>query len=274
MTRSLPRFFQTFHWLNALVSPGNKHFATRAGSRNLKFNAVANDDIARHIAKYGAHEPELTAWIDRFLGAQNTDGIVIDVGANIGWHTLHVATHACVSAVLACEADATNQHLLQKNIFDNALENVIVAPWAISDTRRIVEFHHYKKSNLGRHSVVTDFGFGSLRVPAFSLDETIEMFGVDNRPIHLIKIDVEGYEYAVLEGAVNALARASAVVLEYSPEIMTRANIKSRRVIDPLFDKKFKPFRLLNDTLQALSHSEILSIEYQTDIVWLSDASI
>jgi hypothetical protein len=45
-------------------------------------------------------------------------------------------------------------------------------------------------------------------------DTSIAAFGVDREFIHLLKIDVEGYELLVLRGAPRSLERTSAIALE------------------------------------------------------------
>ncbi len=258
----------TLRWLAALLTPGAGPFATRAGRHGLSFTGMARDAVMRHIAKYGAHEPELTAWMDAYLAARPADGIVVDVGANIGWHALHAARQPRVTAVLACEADGLNLSLLQKSARENGADKLLIAPWAISDRRGLVRFNSYKESNLGRHSVVADHGHGARQVPAFSLDETLAIFALDAAPIHLIKIDVEGYEFAVLDGAPQALARAAAVMLEFSPELMRGGGIDPARVIDPLRAAGFSAHRLEAERLAPLSFEAVRAIGTQCDLIW------
>jgi FkbM family methyltransferase len=196
--------------------PWRSAFRVRAASSQLCFSVNHRDAIGRHIAKYGTHEPLLTRWLAEFLEISGP-GIAIDIGANLGWHALHMAGHQNVDAVIAFEPDPSNFRLLKQNIAQNAIEKVIPDCRAVGATSGIARLYRYSRSNAGRHSIAVDHGRGSLQVPMTSLDEGLNDMGFSNRSIAIIKIDVEGYEPAVIAGAQQALCRADAVVLEYSP---------------------------------------------------------
>ena len=79
--------------------------------------------------------------------------------------------------------------------------------------------HRYKSSNFGRHSLAADYGFGSRAVALTDLDGALDGLGLGQRAVAVIKIDVEGFEPAVIAGASRTLARTQAIILEYSPEL-------------------------------------------------------
>ncbi len=150
MTRSLQPL-GTAKFMLAMLTPWRPAFRTRAANSGATFFVSARDVVGRHIAKYGGHEPGLTAWVDRYLGTQPR-GIVVDVGANIGWHTVHAARCPTVETVVAFEPDAFNCWLLDRNIEANALDNVIVLKSAVGAEAGTARLHLYKASNNGRHS--------------------------------------------------------------------------------------------------------------------------
>ncbi len=86
----LPRPLGTLMFLLAWLVPWRPAFRTRASESKLAFFVHHRDTIGRHIAKYGTHEPLVTRWMAEFLAAGRR-GIVVDVGANLGWHALHAA---------------------------------------------------------------------------------------------------------------------------------------------------------------------------------------
>src|SRR3569832_1808131 len=81
----LPRPLGTLRFVAAWLVPWRPAFRTTAAQSKLKFHAHHRDASGRHIAKYGTHEPLVTRWMAEFLGAAPR-GIVIDIGANLGWH--------------------------------------------------------------------------------------------------------------------------------------------------------------------------------------------
>ena len=153
----------------------------------------------------------------RFLDGASS-ALVVDVGANLGWHALHAAKHRNVDRVIAFEPDPFNAWLLHRNVTENGAGNVIVETRALGAEPGVATLFHYKSSNAGRHSLAVDHGFGSRQVPLIDLDGALSGLGFADRRIALIKIDVEGYEPAVLAGARGALARSDAVLMEYSPD--------------------------------------------------------
>lgn len=255
-------------YLAALVMPWRPAFRTRASASGLRFWVQPRDAVGRHIAKYGRYEPALTAWIDGHL-RRAEPGLFIDIGANLGWHTVHAARCPSVTHAIAFEPDALNAWLLARNLADNAIDNAIVLAAAVGANAGIATLYRYKASNQGRHSLATDHGHGSRRVPLIDLDTALGQLGLAGAPVALIKIDVEGYEPAVIAGASATLSRTAALITEYSPELAGRDRAPLDAMLDNLADAGFIPHRLADDgRLAALSLSELRGIDSQTDIVW------
>lgn len=214
----IPRSGGTAAFLAAWLTPWRPAFKIRAADSRLKFFVHHRDLIGRHIAKYGTHEPIPSRWIDNYLAGM-PPGLFIDVGANLGWHAVHAAQHASVETVVAFEPDPFNAWLLDRNLAENAIENAIVSNAAVGARSGSIQLHRYKSSNRGRHSLLTDYGYGSRMVPLVDLDSALERLGLAERPVNILKIDVEGYEPAVIAGARKTLDRTAAVILEYSPDL-------------------------------------------------------
>jgi FkbM family methyltransferase len=188
----------------------------RAAQSGLAFHVHHRDTIGRHIAKYGTHERLVTRWMAELLGAARR-GIVVDIGANLGWHALHAARHPNVEMVVAFEPDPFNSWLLERNLAENQIGNVIVECRAVGAAPGMARLHRYKSANYGRHSLAADYGHGSRPVPVTDLDGALAALGLAGQRVALIKIDVEGYEPAVVAGANETLTRIDAVILESRP---------------------------------------------------------
>jgi len=240
----MPRPAGTLAFLAAWATPWRPAFRAPAKS-GLQFYVHHRDAIGRHIAKYGMHEPLVTNWIARFLDGASS-ALVVDVGANLGWHALHAAKHRNVAQVIAFEPDPFNAWLLHRNVTENGAGNVIVETRALGARPGVATLFHYKSSNAGRHSLAVDHGFGSRQVPLIDLDGALSELGFAGRRIALIKIDVEGYEPAVLAGARGALARSDAVLMEYSPDWSRAAGFSAEAVLGDLESLGFIPFALLS----------------------------
>lgn len=157
----------------------------------------ALDHISKTIlAEKNFYETELL----EALHAELSPGdVVLDVGANIGNHTVYFAKVAGCR-VAAFEAHPLAFRILQENIRINGLEGLVDAHHlAISDAEGRVSITAEMENNLG----ATRFGVNADgEVRAVKLDD----MGVA-RPVRLIKIDVEGMECEVLRGAQDLIAR-------------------------------------------------------------------
>jgi len=241
---------------------------TSAVPSRLIFYVYRRDAIGRHIAKYGTHEPLLTRWLANYL-KDAPRGLFVDVGANIGWHTLHAAQQRTIELVVAFEPDPLNASLLERNIRVNALTNVIVSACAVGARPGTIRLFRYKGSNFGRHSVLTDYGYGSHSVSAIDLDSALTQLQLERRPIAVLKIDVEGFEPAVIEGASEMLERTNIVILEYSPELSRAGKLNINGMFERLQNFGFTPFALLaSGGVARIDIGELNELEGSIDLVW------
>jgi FkbM family methyltransferase len=153
------------------------------------------------------------------------DDRCVDVGANVGVHTVRLAKLVgSRGEVIALEPDEEVAHRAHRNIMLNQLSNVHVINAAASDEaggkvqlyRPDARDTNRARASLLRHSYLTG---GVTTVPVVTIDE------VCPGPVALIKIDVEGYEAAVVRGAAAKIDRyAPAVIFEYAPEFLRDAS--------------------------------------------------
>jgi FkbM family methyltransferase len=252
----------------AWLIPWRSCIKVRAEKSGLAFYSDRRCVIARHIGKYGGIEPELTDWLAGHLSSC-PPGLFIDVGANVGWHSLHAARMPGVETVIAFEADPWNARLLDRNRTENGVANVMLVVAAVGDRRGTAQLNRYKTSNSGRHSLAVDHGCGSVTVPLIDLDGALDDLGVGDKPIAAMKIDVEGFEPAVIAGAHQALGRTQAVVLELSPRLYRDAGLAIGTMLDTLRANGFSPFTIeAGGALQA-DNTIWTDQDCVRDLVWL-----
>ena len=104
----IPRPIGTLFFLLAWLMPWRPAYCIRAEHSKLSFFVHRRDLIGRHIAKYGSHEPVLTRWISDYL-ATSSQGLFVDIGANLGWYAVHAARHTAVKTVIAFEPDSVQR---------------------------------------------------------------------------------------------------------------------------------------------------------------------
>jgi FkbM family methyltransferase len=145
----------------------------------------------------------------------------VDVGANIGLHTVRLAKLAGRGGVVtAIEPDPGLARRIERNLVLNDLANVRVVNAAASDEAGPVTLHrpdpgdpNRARASLHGYSYLTG---DAISVPAVTVDQVC-----GRERVALIKIDVEGHEGAVVRGAAGVIGRdAPSVVFEYAPDLL------------------------------------------------------
>lgn len=264
----IPRPLGTLTFLLAWLVPWRPAFRIRARRSKLSFWAHWRDLSGRHIAKYGVYEPLLTQWISDYLST-SPPGIFIDIGANLGWHTVHAAQHNSVETVIAFEPDAFNAWLLDRNLTLNGIDKAIINTCAVGAHRGFIRLNRYKSSNYGRHSLLVDYEYGSRTVPLTDLDTALDALGLSDRRVLILKIDTEGYEPAVIAGAKQTLGRTDVVIMEYSPDLSRSGGLVPADVLGDLQAAGYTAHKLApNGRIIETAIDEWRSLEGQVDLIW------
>ncbi len=145
--------------------------------------------------------------------------LAVDVGANVGYFSaLGSQLVGATGSVLAIEASPTTAARL-RTLQKNRPANVLIHETAVSDSVGSIEFYVAKSDHSGIASL-RDLGARAatkITVPTNTLDNLL----VNQAPIRLLKIDVEGAEFKVLMGAKAILARDRPyVILELTPSFL------------------------------------------------------
>lgn len=145
------------------------------------------------------YEPEIAAHLERHL---RPGDVVIDVGANIGLHTLRAA-HLVGAAgrVHAFEPDPQSSRYLIANLAANGLKQV--TPWAVAVGGQdgVAELFldlltaRTTSLNAGHKAPSDKQTRPKIMVPVKRLDDLVA------GPVRFMKIDAEGFEVEVLNGA-------------------------------------------------------------------------
>jgi FkbM family methyltransferase len=160
---------------------------------NLKRGGIHTD-----LFMHGYREPEATKVMQEIL---TKDMTVLDIGANIGYYALMEAK-VC-KRVIALEPDMDNFRNLSKNIGINEYKNIQPYLMAAGDKDGTLEFALSKVPNW--HRVAVGGEKDVVIVPVSKVDTFLNKMGKPK--IDLLRMDVEGYEYNILEGARETIKR-------------------------------------------------------------------
>ncbi len=129
-------------------------------------------------------------------------GVAVDAGAFTGRHTLEYARAVGPAGrVVAVEPLPANYRLLAHNVRINGYDCVTCVPCALGMDDRVAWLAFERETSTA--STVRPLPEGQ-PVTQWSLDHLLEQLGVER--IDFMKIDVEGVEWSVLEGAKGILA--------------------------------------------------------------------
>lgn len=183
-------------------------FQTLRTSLGHQITVFADDHIGKQIALHGLYEQEDIVLLLSLLDSLQ-DPVVLDIGANIGNHTLALSTRA--HQIHAFEPIPQIFALLQRNIAQNGLQNVQIHNVALSDSRGTDVIYSTTEGNCGSSSFDRR-EFPSEAVPVTKVvgDEYLSSIAVDR--VDLMKIDVEAHEAYVLRGLIQTLRRCRPLI--------------------------------------------------------------
>jgi len=182
--------------------------------------------------------------------------IVVDIGANLGLTPRFFAKKA--SLVYGIEPHPDNYRFLLDQIKIRKLTNIKTYECAISDFNGNAKF--YNRQSHGIHSLgVHNKGkiLSSFDVKVISLDEFWKK--EINEKIGLLKIDVEGFEADVLQGAKYLLSNKliDAVIFEFSPRIHKLRKIDTYLPINILLEHGYEVLTTDGDVFKISNSDQI-----------------
>lgn len=219
------------------------------------FDTKINDDISYNLRTdigdilyfKGVFEQDELNICKKFINENST---ILDIGANIGVHTIFFSNIAVQGLVFSIEPQKSVFAILLENT--KILKNVVTLNIAVSNSLGLEDFY-----------VAKDDAYSSLKntkrkalkrvdkVVTVPLDTLMNAFG----KIDLVKIDVEGFETEVVKSM-------SLIIEKYRPiffiEIYegTNSNRSSKETIDFLTSKGYQAFVVKNGILQAFKEHD------------------
>jgi FkbM family methyltransferase len=222
----------------------------------LQFGAwfLARNDYMSGAEMHGGFEPAERAFVSRFLRAGMT---ALDIGAHHGLYTLLASKRVGPNGqVFAFEPSPRERKALQRNVGLNRCKNVIIEGLALGNEEGEGRLYVVQGHETGCNSLKPPSVNGitwAVPVHVSSLDQWLATHNVGN--VDFIKLDVEGGELAVLQGAQKLLESAPRpVILAEVQDIRTQPwGYRASEVIRFLSDKGYKWFSLSSEgALSAL----------------------
>jgi FkbM family methyltransferase len=175
--------------------------------------------------------------------------LCFDIGANIGYYTLMLAKVA--KEVHAFEPVPLSCHLLHSNVVINGITNVIVNPYAVGNLTGETLFNIAADSAYcGFYDTKIVRRANSMRVSAIRLDDYCASRKISR--VDFLKVDVEGAESLVLDGARETLkAGPRFMMIELADCVQEKYHSSVDDIVKAVASYGYKPFIPINGNLCA-----------------------
>jgi FkbM family methyltransferase len=222
-----------------------------------KFNIyVASDDqlIGGLVSENKAFEPHVTDLVERLL---KPGDVFLDLGANIGIHTLAAAWRVGDSGrCIAIDMVPENCACLRASCDANGFHHVEVIEGAVNDVSGRLSF--YLTPGTYNGALVTDairasmaenpqfFGEKDHPVQAIAIDDVVG----ENDRVDLVKMDIEGAEAKAIKGMRRLLTRQRPpIIFEFFPNLLwSTGEIEPVVLLDMLRSFGYQMYRIHPDS--------------------------
>lgn len=228
LTKIKIRIARVLYRVVKLFNRSNEKEITRNG---IRFRIDLSEGIDLSLYLFGNFQSHVSR--NKFIHIP-ADGIIFDVGANIGVMALQFAQTVPQGKVYAFEPTHAAYKRLQENIALNPdlgrriqTTQTFVSSGEIAE-ENMVAYASWKvggsKSNLPTHPVHLGQALSTENVGTITLDDFVEAHAIPR--LDLIKIDTDGHEPEVLRGARRTLEKLQPkVIFEIGQYVMTEKNI-------------------------------------------------
>ena len=198
-------------WFNDFVQE-RSYKSIKILDKEIKF-FVPNQLIEFRVDTYFSKEPETLKWIDSFQEKENL--IFWDIGANIGLYSIYNYLKHPKSTTIAFEPSSSNLRVLSRNISINNLEkNIQIVSMPLTNKENT--FQAMNEGEFIEGGALNSFGekfdFEGKEFKAtmkYNLFGTTMNYFIEHSILDIpdyIKIDVDGIEHLILEGANRHLS--------------------------------------------------------------------
>jgi FkbM family methyltransferase len=202
-------------------------------------------------------------------GRLAADAVLVDVGANIGTHTVYAMRTQRFARAVAFEPEPGNARLLAMNLEANGLgASTIVIPKAAGAKPGHAVLHLHPR-NKGAHSLASApslDGQTAVEVPVVRVDDALAEHGIAAEDVGLVWIDAEGYEPHVLDGLGELLTHHRVpIAFEFTPQ---RYSAETKRTVVDLLSRHYTVMhRLTADADHRAGIEALASIDSVDDVL-------
>lgn len=214
--------------------------------------------VPLEMLNFGDYERDELAMVMRLTADHQT---ILDVGANIGWHSLNFAKLYPACRVCAFEPIPRTYEVLRQNMLLNAAANVEAYNMGFSNKSETLEFYFYPEGS-GNASSVNLSGRDDverIRCVVSRLDDFVSQHRLK---VDFIKCDVEGAELFVLQGALETVGRDRPIIFaEMLRKWAAKFSYHPNEIVQLLGAAGYRCFSVAGSRLRELLHMTESTVE-------------
>ena len=168
--------------------------------------------------------------LEKWLPYIRDSKFILDIGANLGNHTLFWAKNMQYAAIYSFEPYNVNYERLSNNIANNSLKNVFPVNYGVGACKGYSNVLNFSEDNYGATTLDTNIS-DSGDISITDIDSFVSERGLSQ--VDFVKIDTEGFEESVLAGMQH-------VIELHHPDLWIEVSEESfRHVIDSLLTMNY-----------------------------------
>lgn len=249
------------HTVRFIESMYKRGFIKGDVTAKTSFGALMKLDLTQFVQRFiyftGAFDVNVLNLMES-MNEENQFTVMVDVGANVGHHSLFAATKLKIPRIIAFEPVKETFNRLNSNIALNKLTPVIETFCnAVSDIETTVELIKPETHNDGMNYISESMTGSNEQVKTVVLDQYCSLNNITK--IDLLKIDVEGAEVKVLNGLKEMMShnRIGIIFIEICDLHFKRFNSSSVEAVSILENYGFTGFVIDGWELTALDNNHI-----------------
>jgi len=225
-----------WYWLNAKTHSSNT-FTCQLDGYKMKL-LYSDKGLSKQLFISGYREPECTRLIKEIVKPKMT---IYDIGANMGYFAIMESKLVGQDGLIyAIEPQKNSYGMLKANIDLNNCTNIHTDMLTIGN--KIGTTKLYKDSHLNRCSVLIESdNYQKIEMTTF------DAYAKYREKPDIIRMDVEGYEYYIVDGMKNLFDsnQKCIIFLEVHPLIIKNSNLDINNMYKKFFDANFKPIHII-----------------------------
>ncbi|RZJ83096.1 MAG: FkbM family methyltransferase, partial [Chryseobacterium sp.] len=219
--------FRLFLWLFGKNFLPRKKTITKPFIGNFKINVDTKNFIDACIYFTGDYEPYLKT---NFADLIKPGMVILDVGANIGFHTLYFAELTGKSGkVVAFEPIDVNFKALQQNLALNEFPHIMPVNKALGSENSTLHIHiDVNAHNPGAFNLFEN-GKKNTSINCVRADDFLKESQISK--VDFIKVDVEGFELEVFKGLAKTLKQSHPIIFfEYDVNYQLKSQVDPKEI--------------------------------------------